>query len=101
MFRVILLSLGLLCFSCSAPCQIADPQTKAIEAVLAEIGQLRQDLRAAAIATRKAQIVIYRLHVQQGVLERTMERRENVKDQLAQLQNQKNIRRSRLRNSKK
>ena len=89
MFRVILLSLGLLCFSSSAPCQIADPQTKTMEAVLSEIRQLRQDLRAAAIATRKAQIVIYRLHVQQGVLERTMERRDNVKDQLAQLQNQK------------
>jgi len=89
MFRVILLSLGSLCFSSSAPCQIADPQTKTVEAILSEIRQLRQDLGAAAIATRKAQIVIYRLHVQQGVLERTMERRDNVKDQLAQLQNPK------------
>lgn len=60
-----------------------------MEAVLSEIRQLRQDLQAAAIATRKAQIVIYRLHVQADVLERATERLENTKGELAQLDSQK------------
>jgi hypothetical protein len=36
-----------------------------MEALLSEIRQLRQDLEAAATATRKAQIILYRLHVQE------------------------------------
>jgi chromosome segregation ATPase len=61
-----------------------------MEAVLSEIRLLRQDLQAAAVATRKAQIVIYRLHVQVEVLERATERLENTKGEIAQLESQKN-----------
>jgi chromosome segregation ATPase len=60
-----------------------------MESVLSEIRQLRQDLRTAAVATRKAQIVIYRLHVQQGAVERAANRLETVKNSLAEAESQK------------
>lgn len=89
MLRATFLFLSLVTISSSLPAQTAEPQIRTMEAVLSEIRQLRQDLQAAAIATRKAQIVIYRLHVQADVLERATERLENTKGELAQLDSQK------------
>jgi hypothetical protein len=89
MLQATFLSLCLFSFSSSAYCQDKEPETRTMEAVLSEIRQLRQDLRAAAVATRKAQIVIYRLHVQQGVVERATERLETAKNSLSQLESQK------------
>lgn len=60
-----------------------------MEAVLSEIRQLRHDLQAAAFATRKAQIVIYRLHVQAEVLERATSRLEGVRNELEQAETQR------------
>ena len=88
MFRTAILLASLVFFTASAPCQTKEPQTQTLEAVLAELRQLRQDLQTAAFAARKAQIVIYRLHVQQSVVDRATERVENVKRQLGQIQNQ-------------
>jgi len=85
MLRATFLFLSLVSFAPSSPGQSAEPQTRAMEAVLSEIRQLRQDLQAAAVAARKAQIVIYRLHVQAEVVERATERLEGAKSELAQL----------------
>jgi chromosome segregation ATPase len=90
MLRATFLLLSLCFFSPSSPGQSTEPQTRTMEAVLSEIRQLRQDLQTAAMATRKAQIVIYRLHVQAGMVERATERLENVKNELTQLESQKN-----------
>jgi len=91
MLRATLFLCGLVCFSSPAPCQTpaSDTQTHTMEAVLSEIRQLRQDLQAAAVATRKAQIVIYRLHVQQNAVEQATSRLDNVKMEIAQIENQK------------
>lgn len=89
MLRAAFLFLSLVFLSPSSPAQSAEPQTRTMEAVLSEIRQLRQDLQAAAVATRKAQIVIYRLHVQGTVVERARERLENAKGALAQLEIQR------------
>jgi hypothetical protein len=89
MLRATFLFLSLCSFSPSSPAQSTEPQTRTMEAILSEIRLLRQDLQAAAAATRKAQIVIYRLHVQADVLERATERLENAKGELAQLDSQK------------
>jgi hypothetical protein len=89
MLRATFLFLSLFSFSRPLPAQTTEPQTRTMEAVLSEIRQLRQDLQAAAVATRKAQIVIYRLHLQADVLERAKERLENTKGELAQLDSQK------------
>ena len=89
MLRATFLFLSLFSFCRPLPAQTTEPQTRTMEAVLSEIRQLRQDLQAAAVATRKAQIVIYRLHLQADVLERAKERLENTKGELAQLDSQK------------
>jgi chromosome segregation ATPase len=83
------LFLSLFSFSRPLPAQTTEPQTRTMEAVLSEIRQLRQDLQAAAVATRKTQIVIYRLHLQADVLEHATERLENTKGEIAQLDSQK------------
>jgi chromosome segregation ATPase len=87
MLRATFLFLSLCSFSPSS--QSTESQTRTMEAILSEIRQLRQDLQVAAASTRKAQIVIYRLHVQADVLERATERLENTKGELAQLDSQK------------
>jgi hypothetical protein len=91
MVRATFLFLSIVSFSPYSPGQTAEPQTHTMEAVLSEIRQLRQDLQAAAVATRKAQIVIYRLHVQAQVVERATERLENVKNELDQFESQKKM----------
>jgi predicted nucleic acid-binding Zn-ribbon protein len=58
-------------------------------ALLLEIRQLRHDLQTAAIAARRAQIVIYRLHEQTQAVDRASEKLENSKTALAQMQQQK------------
>ena len=89
MLRATFLFLSLASFAPSLPAQTAEPQTRTMEAVLSEIRQLRHDFQAAAAATRKAQIVIYRLHVQAGVVERATDRLESAKGELAQVEYQK------------
>jgi chromosome segregation ATPase len=89
MLRATFLFLSLFSFSRPLPAQCTEPQTRTMEAVLSEIRLLRQDLQAATVATRKAQIVIYRLHLQADVLEHATERLENTKGEIAQLDSQK------------
>jgi len=57
-----------------------------MQAVLSEIRQLRQDLQIAAVAARKVQIVIYRLHAQAAVVERASERLENARNEFSQME---------------
>jgi predicted nuclease with TOPRIM domain len=89
MLRAAFLFLSLFFFAPFSPSQTVEPQTHTMEAVLSEIHQLRQDLQAAAMAARKAQIVIYRLHVQVAVVERATDRLENVKRELVQMASQR------------
>ena len=63
MLRPALLALSLLLFSSTTPGQATPTESPTLQALLAEIRQLRQDLQTSAIAARRAQILIYRLHV--------------------------------------
>jgi pyruvate/oxaloacetate carboxyltransferase len=91
MLRATFLFLTLFSFPASLLAQTSEPQIRTMEAVLSEIRQLRQDLQFAAVATRKAQIVIYRLHVQAAMVERATEHLENVKNELSQIDSGKKI----------
>jgi hypothetical protein len=53
--------------------------------LLAEVRQLRQDLQTSAIAARKAQILIYRLHVQEEAVAHASQRLEEAKSSIEQL----------------
>jgi hypothetical protein len=89
MLRATFLFLSLVSFAPSLPSQTVEPETRTMEAVLSELRQLRQDFQVAAVAARKAQIVIYRLHVQAAVVERAIERLENVRRGLIQMASQR------------
>jgi chromosome segregation ATPase len=53
--------------------------------LLAEVRQLRQDLQTSAIAARKAQILIYGLHVQEQAVAHASQRLEEAKSSIEQL----------------
>jgi chromosome segregation ATPase len=88
MLRISSVALVFLFFVPAAPCQKVDRESEPLQALLSEIRQLRQDLQVAAIAARRAQIVIYRLHEQEMAVERATERLENANSALAQIQMQ-------------
>jgi len=69
-----------------------------MEEVLSEIRQLRHDLQMAATAARRAQIVIYRLHEQNQVVEHASDQFENSKTALAQMEIQKQYQAERIKN---
>ena len=77
----------LLCFPAFS--QNTEAERPTMETLLSEIRQLRHDLQTAAIAARRAQIVIYRLHEQTQAVDRASEIFENSKTALAQMQEQK------------
>jgi chromosome segregation ATPase len=85
MLRPALVVLSLLLFSSSALGQAAPAESPTLLALLAEVRQLRQDLQTSAIAARKAQILIYRLHVQEEAAARASQRLEEAKSSIEQL----------------
>ncbi len=89
MFRLSSVALVLLLFVPDAVGQKVDRESETMQALLSEIRELRRDLQAAALAARRAQIVIYRLHEQEMAVERATERWENAKSAVAQTQIQR------------
>jgi chromosome segregation ATPase len=79
------LVLSLLLFSSPALGQATPTESPTLLALLAEVRQLRQDLQTSAIAVRKAQILIYRLHVQEEAAARASQRLEEAKSSIEQL----------------
>jgi chromosome segregation ATPase len=95
---VLLVASLLVCFPAFG--QNTGSDQKTMEAVLLEIRQLRHDLQTAATAARRAQIVIYRLHEQNQVVERASEQFENSKTTLAQMEMQKQYQAEQLKRFK-
>ena len=85
MLRPSVLALSLLLFSSSTLGQAAQTESPTLQALLAEIRQLRQDLQTSAIAARRAQILIYRLHVQEAAVARASQRLDEAKSSIEQL----------------
>jgi hypothetical protein len=84
MLRPVVLALSLLLFSSPAPAQTPPTESPTLQALLAEIRQLRQDLQTSAIAARRAQILIYRLHVQEAAVARVSQRLDEAKSSIEQ-----------------
>jgi len=84
MLRPAFLTLGFLLLPSTTPAQTTSTESQTLQALLSEVHQLRQDLQTSAIAARKAQIVIYRLHVQEAVVARASERLDETKAGLEQ-----------------
>jgi chromosome segregation ATPase len=64
----------------------SDSQT--LQALLAEIRQLRLELRTATVAAQRAQILIYRVQTQQAVVTRLSQRLDNDRSRLTQNQSE-------------
>ena len=97
MLRSALLFLSFLFWTSTAFAQATTTDAQAIQALLAEVHQLRQDLRAAANGARRAQILIHRLYVQEAAVARASQRLDEAKAGLAQWQAQKKYQAARIK----
>ncbi len=85
MQRWLISIIGLLSLSGPAFGQTAtDSQT--LQALLAEVRQLRQELRATAITAQRSQILLHRLQVQELVVARASQRLDDARAKLAEVQ---------------
>ena len=83
--RSSVLALSLLVFSSPALGQATPAESPTLQAMLAEIRQLRQGLQTSAIAARRAQILIYRLHEQEAAVAHASQRLDEAKSSAEQL----------------
>jgi hypothetical protein len=83
MIRSVVLMVSSLAFSSAAVCQSpACPEAQTLQSLLTEVHQLRQDLQTVSVAARRAQILIYRLYVQEAIVQRASENLNNTKTAL-------------------
>ena len=66
----------------------APPDSRALEPLVKEIRQLRQDLATTTVAAQRVQIVLYRLQGQQTAVQRAAERRDLARDRLSDTESQ-------------
>ena len=90
MLRPAILALSLLLFSSPALGQTTPTDSQTLQELLAEIRQLRQDLQTSAIAARRAQILIYRLHVQEAASAHASQRVDEAKSSIEQQRGRRN-----------
>ena len=86
MYRPQFLVVGLLLISPAAFGQTSSTDSQTLQALLAEVRQLRQELRTTAVAAQRVQIFLYRLQIQQGAVERAQRRVDEARSTLSQTQ---------------
>ena len=86
MHRPWFLVLGLLLISQGAFGQTSSTDSQTLQALLAEVRQLRQELRATIVAAQKVQILVYRLQIQEGAVARAQRRVDEARSTLSQTQ---------------
>ena len=89
MNRSSLFVLGLLVFSASCFGQTTPGDSQTLQALLAEIRLLRQDLRITTVAAQRSQILIYRLQGQEAAVGRASQRLDEAREKLARIQDER------------
>ena len=74
----------------AASAQTVPPDTQALQALVTEIRQLRQDLQATNIVTQRVQIVLYRLQIQTALVTGAASRFEDARTSLGKTQSEVN-----------
>jgi uncharacterized coiled-coil protein SlyX len=86
MHRSWFLVLGFLVISPGAFAQTPSTDSQTLQALLAEVRQLRKELRSTTVAAQRAQILLYRLQIQEGAVTRAEQRVAEARSALAQTQ---------------
>lgn len=89
MRRSLLLILGLLLTPATGWCQSSSTDSQTLQALLAEVRQLRRDLQTTTTAAQRGQILLYRLQAQEANVARVSRRVDEAKAGLAAMQSQK------------
>jgi chromosome segregation ATPase len=85
MFRTLLLAVGLLLIAGHAAGQTnSDLQT--LQSILEEIRLIREDLRTTSVASQRAQILFYRLQLQEAVVRQLQDRVDDARSKVTQAQ---------------
>jgi chromosome segregation ATPase len=85
MFR----ALFALLIASAAVAQTASPDTQALQALVTEIRQLRQDMQATTIVTQRVQIVLYRLQTQTSLATSAASRLDDARTSLGRAQSER------------
>jgi chromosome segregation ATPase len=72
----------------AACAQTASPDTQALQALVMEIRQLRQDMQATTIVTQRVQIALYRLQTQTALVTRASSRLDDLRSSLGSPQSE-------------
>ena len=86
MRRAWLVLLAVFVVPTAALAQSVTPDSRTLQEMLSEIRQLRKDLQTTAVASQRAQILLYRLQSQQAVVARAQQRTDEVRSRLADSQ---------------
>src|SRR6266403_3638049 len=92
MYRPLLLIPSLLLISLSAFGQSGSSDSQTLQALLAEVRQLRHDLQTTTVGAQRAQILIYRVQAQESIVRRMQERVDDARSRLAQVRFEQNNR---------
>jgi len=88
MHRSWFLVLSLLFISPATFGQISSSDSQTLQALLAEVRQLRKELRTTTVAAQKVQILLYRLQIQEAAVARAEQRVAEAHSTLGQMQSE-------------
>src|SRR5207245_9743231 len=91
MHRPWFLVLGLLLISPAAFGQTSSTDSQTLQAMLAEVRQLRKELRTTTLAAQRVQIVLYRWHIQEAAVARAERRLDEARSALAPTRTEVNM----------
>jgi chromosome segregation ATPase len=86
MHRSWFLVLGFLVISPGAFAQTSSTDSQTLQALLAEVRQLRQELRTTTVAAQRVQILLYRLQIQEAAVAHAERRVDEARSALSQTQ---------------
>jgi chromosome segregation ATPase len=87
--RSTLLGLAALLVCPNTQCQSVPPESGTLQALLTEVHQLRVELETVATSARRAQILIYRLYMQQAIVTRASDNFESAKAEFEQVESRR------------
>lgn len=86
--RSVVAFIALLISAGTSAAQTKSTDSQTLESILEEVRQLRQDLRTVTEAAKKAQILVYRVQMQEGVVRRWQDRVDDTRSKITQIQHE-------------